>query len=1095
MDWLLGMHIKEAGDIMENRVRKVAGYLLFAVCLSSGAAFAAAAEKTESPQWLRYPAISPDGQSIAFALGGQLWLVEAKGGEATPLTSSDFYSTRPVWSPDGKSIAFACKRNGNFDVFVTAIDGGTPRRLTFHSASDLPYAFSADGRTIYFSSTRLGSPETELIGAYRGSTQLYTVPADGGAVTMLLPTPALDVAVSPDGQSLVYDNCPVFENEWRKGGVSDGTRDLWLYDFSTGKNRQLTKNRGEDRNGFFAPDGKSIYYLSEQAGGSFNVWQLGLEAGTEPKQITRHQGRPVRFVSLAKDGTLVYAYDGSLWRRDAKGGDARRLDINIRQAPLVSGSFATSANPYVSEIVTRPDGSEVAIVARGEIYAVATGSGRARRITSTPAFEQHVSFSPDGRRLLYCSEREGASELYEVALPEGRVGFTAPGGLEEKRIVASKVDLLFPAYSPDGQRIAFYENRNSIKVWDREHDTTATALPTGYIYSYIDGDLSYDWSPDGRYLLATVGSIAGDLDIALCDATGQKAPVNLSQSGYANMNPTFLPDGQSVLWTSDRLGLRSADGTGGQMDLFIAHLTQESYDAFRLARSGTTSPTAKETNGTAKSDATWEPQTDGIAHRITRLTPSSLAAVLLAKALPGGKDLVLVGVNNAMQLVGYRVGLASESFQQIFAKPPSVVAASMAPSGDALYGVGPAGIERISLADGSSSQIPLDAPLDYDPRGEMAWLFQHCWQMTKLKFYQPTMHGRDWDALGADYRRYLPGLQQWEDFCDLMGEMAGELNASHMGCSWHHQPALADDTAALGLYMDNAFAGPGVKVKEILVGGPCDLTSKPIAPGSIITELDGVPVLHNEQLSTLLNRKAGKPVELAVAAKPGATPVRVVVTPISAEAEKDLAVDRWMAHRRAMTEKLSGGRLGYLYLSEMNQENYQRAVDYTFGEGRDKDGLVIDIRYNGGGNLHDQLVTLFTGEVTADFYARDGYHASRIPKDRWGKPSILVANGSSYSDGSIFPHLYQRLKIGPIVGARVPGTGTAVWWMDLLNGDVKYGIPQLGAKDQATGWYENSEIVPDLLVFNTPDDVVAGRDAQLEAAIQRMLKDLPPKAK
>jgi tricorn protease len=171
---------------------------------------------------------------------------------------------------------------------------------------------------------------------------------------------------------------------------------------------------------------------------------------------------------------------------------------------------------------------------------------------------------------------------------------------------------------------------------------------------------------------------------------------------------------------------------------------------------------------------------------------------------------------------------------------------SMAPGGDALYGVGPAGIERISLADGRSSAIPFEAQLDYDPRGEMAWLFQHCWQMTKLKFYQPAMHGRDWDALRADYRRYLPGLQQWEDFCDLMGEMAGELNASHMGCFWLHQPNLADDTAGLGLYPDYDFAGPGVKVKEILAGGPCDLASKPIAPGSVITELDGVPVLHTE---------------------------------------------------------------------------------------------------------------------------------------------------------------------------------------------------------------------------------------------------------
>jgi len=511
-----------------------------------------------------------------------------------------------------------------------------------------------------------------------------------------------------------------------------------------------------------------------------------------------------------------------------------------------------------------------------------------------------------------------------------------------------------------------------------------------------------------------------------------------------------------------------------------------------LARAGTAGPATTNDVAANQTAAAWQPQTDGIQHRITRLTPSSLAAVLFVKPLSGGRDLLLVGLNDAMQLVGYRVGLASESCQQIFAKPPSVVALGMAPGGEALYGVGPAGIERISLTDGSSTPIPFEAQLDYDPRGEMAWLFQHCWQLTKLKFYQPDMHGRDWEAIGNDYRRYLPGLQQWEDFCDLMGEMAGELNASHMGCSWLHQPTLADDTAALGLYLNSEYPGPGVKVQEILVGGPCDLASKPIAPGSIITELDGVPVRHNEHLSTLLNRKAGTPVELAVAAQPGATPARVVVTPIGAEAEKELAVDRWMAHRRALTDKLSGGRLGYLYLSEMNQENYQRAVDYTFGEGRDKDGLVIDIRYNGGGNLHDQLATLFTGEVTADFHARDGYHASRIPKDRWGKPSILLANASSYSDGSIFPHIYQRLKIGPIVGARVPGTGTAVWWMELLNGSLKYGIPQLGAKDRETGWYENSEIVPDVPAYNAPDDVAAGRDPQLEAAVQRLLDDLPP---
>lgn len=1060
--------------------------LFLSACLLASNGWAKVDENAS--RWFRYPAISPDGQSIALGYGGQLWLVEATGGEATPLTSGEFYSTRPIWSPDGNTIAFACKRNGHFDIFVAPTDGGTPRRLTHHSADDLPYAFSADGRTIYFGSSRVGSPETELVGSFYKNQQLYSVAATGGAVTLLMPTPALDVAVSPDGKTMVYDSCPVYENEWRKGAVSDGTRDLWLYDVATETHRQLTSNRGEDRDGCFAPDGTSVYYVSEQNGGSFNVYQVALTNGALSRPITHHQGRPVRFVSADRNGTLVYVYDGSIWRRDAGGSEARPLDIRIRQSPLVSGTFSANALRFASEIVVRPGGSEVALVARGEIFVVSTANGQSRRITTTPAFEQHASFSPDGRSLLYCSERAGVSEIYEVSLPEGRTGFASPGKLEEVKLIASEVDLLFPTCSPDGKRIAYLEDRNRIKVWDRERNTTVEPLPPGHLYSYLDGDHQFVWSPDGRFILTTVGSIAGDMDIALCDATGNQAPVNLSRSGYGNMNPYFMPDGHAVLWTSDREGLRSSEGDGRQADLYIAHLTQESYAAFKQARAGTA--TAMET-GPNEGATNLQPQTGSIRHRITRLTPYSLDNVVSIKAFPDGQAVLVLAVNGLGQLAGYRIGIIEPSFTQLFVKPLTYVNVAMNDEGTALYGIGPGGLDTFTLADGRSSPIPFSAQMDYDPRGEMAWLFQHLWQMTKLKFYEPAMHGRDWDAIRDDYARYLPGLQTWEDFCDLMGEMAGELNASHMGCFWLHQPELADATAALGVYTDADHAGPGIKIKQVLAGGPCDLAVNPIAPGSVLTEVNGMPVRHGEHLHEMLNHKAGTPVELTLLAPESEGPERIVVTPISLAEEKELAIDQWMARRRAWTTQRSNGRLGYLYISAMDGENYQRAVDYVFGEGRDKEGMVIDVRYNRGGNLHDQLVALFTGDVTADFYARDGFHASRIPSDRWGKPSILLANAASYSDGSIFPHLYQRMSIGPIVGVRVPGTGTAVWWMELLNKNIKYGIPQLGAKDRQSGWFENSETVPDILVYNNPDDVAAGRDSQLAVAIDTLLKRLP----
>ena len=337
-----------------------------------------------------------------------------------------------------------------------------------------------------------------------------------------------------------------------------------------------------------------------------------LNRGPCPGRSPSIRGVRHAFVSLAQDGSLVYAQDGAIWRRAAGDNEARPLEIRIRQSPLVSGTFSTSANAYVSEIATRPDGAEVAFVSRGEIFVASTGSGLTRRITSTPAFEQHLRYSPDGRRLLFGSERDGVSEIFEVALPEGRAGFTAPGGLEEKKLIASEVDLLFPAYSPDGNRIAYIDNRSSLKVWDRTTNTTTVPLPPGQIYSYADGDLSYDWSPDGRFLLVTTGSIVGDMDIALCDASGKKPPVNLSQSGYANRSPFFLPDGQSLLWTSDRQGMRSPDGKGAQEDIFIAHLTQEAFDAFKLARSGAAVPAQAEVDDASKKNTDWQPQTEGI---------------------------------------------------------------------------------------------------------------------------------------------------------------------------------------------------------------------------------------------------------------------------------------------------------------------------------------------------------------------------------------------------------------------------------------------------------------------------------------------------
>lgn len=1045
--------------------QKAMNRILNRLLVLSFAALSLSVNAQESnPLWLRHPTVSPDGSSIAFAYGGQIWKVVSTGGEAVALTSGDFYSTRPVWAPDGKTLAFASKRHGNFDVFVVPATGGAIQRLTQHSANDLPYAFSPDGQHIYFSSSRLGNTHTVRVAAYEASDQLYTVPTAGGSSRLLLPTPALDVSVSADGTQLLYDNRPVYENEFRKGAVSDGTRDIWLYDRSTGKHRQLTTHRGEDRDAFWAPDGKSFYFLSER-GSSFNVWHQSLTEGAQAVQVTQHQGQPVRFLSVANNGTLVYGFAGEIWRRNPGDAQSSRVAVHISQGSLVAGTFPTSANAYVSEIAVSPDGSEVATVARGEVFVTSMQSGRTRRITSTPAFEHDVSFSPDGRTLLYASERDGDSDIFEASIPADRpASFTAAGAVIEKKVINTEGDALFPALSPDGKRMAYLDNRQSIQVLDRATGKTVTVLKKGQIYSYQDGDMTMKWSPDSRWIVATTGSLIGNMEITLLDASGLSEPVNLSQSGYQDQAPIFTPDSRAVIWETERDGLRNADASGGQSDVYIMHLTQEAYDAFTQSRNGL-KPAAQQP---AQTDNTWQPQVRGLRHRVTRLTPYSLSSILFKQAQADGEGLILVTAEEPGVMVGYRLNLHSGALDKVFSRPLSKGIVSANAKADTLYSAEPGSIDRIDLTKGSSISATYSARLDYDPRGELAYLFQYFWRMTQLKFYRPDMHGRDWNALRTAYARYLPHMHQWEDFADLLGEMAGELNASHMAGIYLHKAALADDTASLGFYEDPAHTGAGVRVASVLVGGPADSARSLLKPGAVILAIDGQVVASNEQFHGLLNRKQGTPVELTVRAASATATASQVITPVTQNAELDLAYDHWVERRKALTAELSKGRLGYVHISAMDSANYQRAVDQVFGESRDKEGLIVDVRFNKGGLLHDQLATLLTGQVIGGFVSRDGISRGSIPLGRWGRPSALLANASSYSDGSIFPHVYQRMGIGPVIGARVPGTGTAVWWIYVLD-LIKYGIPQLGASDLKSGWFENDETVPSVLVYNDPN--------------------------
>ncbi|RYF82791.1 MAG: peptidase S41, partial [Chitinophagaceae bacterium] len=593
------------------------------------------------PSWLRYPALSPDGKTIVFTYKGDLYKVPSAGGTAIQLTQHEAHDFMPVWSPDGGTIAFASDRFGNFDIFTISVNGGESKRLTFHSASEYPYSFSPDGKTVYFGAARMDLASNRQFPT--GSLpELYQIPVNGGRAIQVLTTPAEDVKWSKDGQSFLYHDKKGGENTWRKHHQSAIARDIWLYNTKTGDHRQLTKFAGEDRNPVWAAGDKTVYYLSE-ASGNFNVYRFSLDNPEKTTAVTSFKQNPVRFLTASNDGTLCFGHDGSIY---IKSGDAepRKVAITIQSEGKSNNERIVNVTGGVRDLDVSPNGKEVAFVYRGEVFVSSVESGTTKRITNTPGQEVNVSFSPDGKSLIYASERDGNWKIYQtdIVRKEEPYFFTSTV-LKETPIIENKADNYEPEFSPDGKEIAFIENRMTLKVYNIASKQTRAILTTNDLFAMTENDQYFTWSPDSKWLLFEFSEPGyWNDEIGLISADGKGKKINLTESGYQDFSPKWMADGKMLVWNSNREGLRAQANSGGaQSDVFAMFLTQDAYDKFRLSKEEfalvkeAEEKTAKTDTSKKKADKKvavnidW----DGLKYRKARLTlhSSNLADALVSK--------------------------------------------------------------------------------------------------------------------------------------------------------------------------------------------------------------------------------------------------------------------------------------------------------------------------------------------------------------------------------------------------------------------------------------------------------------------------------
>ena len=1106
---------------------------LFAAALMAVATLQANASQAVTPLWLRDVQISPDGSQVLFCYKGDIYKVSADGGTAVQLTTQDSYECTPIWSADGKQIAFASDRHGNMDIYVMAAEGGSATRLTYNSTAEVPQSFTPDGKWVLFGA-QIQDPATSVMFPSGRLTELYKVPVKGGRTLQVMGTPVEMLSLASDGKSFYYQDRKGGEDEWRKHHTSSITRDIWFYDAQSGKHTNITNCAGEDRNPVLSADGKTLYFLSERNGGSMNVYclegqgargkgqetiqnsKLKIQDSALPRRgsgegavpVTAFKTHPVRFLSAAKNGMLCYTYNGEIYTQK-NGEKPKKLNISLTrddEAAISDLSFSSGAR---QSVVSR-DGKQIAFVVRGEVFVTSTEYATTRRISQTAGAEADVDFAPDGRTVVYASERNGNWQLYTASIvrdedlnfanatliKEESVFPELPELKLEGKIDFSQVERRSPKYSPDGKKLAFIEDRIKLKVVDLK-TKKITQVTDGSKWYDQDGGFDFEWSPDGKWFVLSYIANKRDpyADQGIVSAEGGEIHP-ITQSGYMSGRPRWVMDGKAILFESERYGMRSHASWGSQQDVFLAFLTQDAYDRYRLSpedyallkelekknkdKDKDKNEKIKE-NSEEKGDSAkgLKIEFEGLEDRIVRLTPNSskLGDAIVSKdgeslyyfsAFEGSPDLW------KMDLRKHETKLLSKGGSGSL---------QMDKDGN-LYSLG-SSMKKIEKGDKTTS-ITYSAQMKLNLAAEREYMLRHVAKQINKKIFRTDYNGCNWELMVQNYARFLPHIANNYDFAELLSELLGELNVSHTGGRFYPS-GKGDATAQLGLLYDMTEATDGMKITAVLEDGPFCRANSKVKAGDVITAINGEPLTKDTDLAQLLNRCKGK--KTLVSLKGNADTWDEVVLPIGKSEESDLLYKRWIKSRAAEVDRLSNGRLGYVHIEGMNDASFRDVYSDILGKYNLKEGIVIDTRYNGGGRLHEDIEILFSGKKYFTQVIR-GREVCDMPSRRYNHPSIMLQAEGNYSNAHGTPWVYSHQKIGKLVGAPVPGTMSSVNWETLQDASLVFGVPVIGYQLPDGSYLENTQLEPDVLILNRPETVVTGTDLQLEAAVRELLKEL-----
>lgn len=1035
---------------------------------------------------LRHPALNHDGTRLAFSYQGDIWTAPATGGTARRLTIHEAYEAEPAWSPDDRYLAFRGDRYGNDDVFVVTADGGRPQRLTWHSTGDGAPAWHPDGRIVF--TTRRAFAQVERL------PEVYSVPVTGGTPARLLDAVGDHPAVSPDGRFIAFErgSCRITREAYR----GPANRDVWLFNTETGAFLQLTDFEGQDIYPDWG-DSRTLYYLSA-AGGRYNLHVLRLGDDGRPlgppTALTTFDDEGIRAFDVSGDGgTVVFERITDFYRMPAAGGAPEKLAIAVtaddRFDPVERKTYTDSATEYA----VSPGGKRVAFVVRGEIFVMENDPDKSRavQLTHHPYRDQEVNWLNDST-LVFVSDRDGANDVFLL-----RSADPAEGDLfrslrhEVVPVTRTGEDENGLTVAPDGRHVAFRQGRGRL--------VTAVLTPEGRLqdeHVLLDGwatPSGLAWSPDSRWLAYAMSDLDFNQEVFIHAADGARPPVAVSLHPRSDNSPVWSPDGSKLGFLSTR--------NNGDSDVWFVWLRKADWEKTRQDWEEDEPAPAAKSDGDAPPAVTID--FDAIHERLVQVTrlPGNETDVQLSKDgetfffLTNGGGRQGSGGDRALMRVKWD-GTEEKTLVANVARP---FALRLDADGKHLYLLRSGGrLARVAVEGGKQETLAFRATLRIHHPEERKQVFEEAWRTLRDGFYDPAFHGRDWQALRDRYYPRALAASTTQDFRDMFNEMLGQLDASHMGLRGPDPEQTQQDRTGL-LGVEVIPVDGGVRVTHVVPGTPADRTGSKLDVGDVITAVDGVPVSPTTSLYALLLDRADTRVELAVTDAAGQA--RTVVIRPTGSIRRAL-YEEWVKERRRLTEAYSGGRLGYIHIQGMNWPSFERFERELTASGQGREGLVIDVRFNGGGWTTDMLMTVLT--VRQHAYTiprgaaddldrehrnfRDHYpFGERLPLSAWTKPSVALCNHNSYSNAEIFSHAYKTLGLGTLVGEPTFGAVISTGGQGLIDGSfvrLPFRAWYVRATDRNM---EHGPAVPDVLVDNAPDSKARGEDPQLRKAVEVLL--------